>query len=144
MGSGASAQRKAQLKSVLADFYTRAAEDVARSEQREKAANCRTVTLSKTEGEKYGLHVAPKQDYAHMGRAGDDIITEVVMEVVKVDPGGAVSKHNRLQPDAAIQVGDVILSVNGVHGDFYAMLAQLKKNSVVLEVERREVQVHTL
>ena len=35
MGSGASAQRKAQLKSVLADFYTRAAEDVARSEHTE-------------------------------------------------------------------------------------------------------------
>ena len=144
MGSGASAQRKAQLKSVLADFYTRAAEDVARSEQREKAANCRTVTLSKTEGEKYGLHVAPKQDYAHMGRAGDDIITEVVIEVVEVDPGYSLDKHNQLQPDAAVQEGDVVLSVNGVHGDYDAMLAQLDKDSVVLEVERREARVHTL
>ena len=144
MGSGASAQRKAQLKSVLADFYTRVAEDVARSEQREKAANCRTVTLSKTEGEKYGLHVAPKQDYAHMGRAGDDIITEDVMEVVKVAPGGALDKHNQLQPDAAMQEGDVVLSVNGVHGDYEAMDAQLAKGSVVFEVERREAQVHAL
>ena len=142
MGSGASAQRKAQLKSVLADFYTRAAEDVARSEQREKEANCRTVTLSMTEGEDVGIGAVPKQDYTHMGRAGDDLCTEEVMEVVEVDPGGALSKHNELQPDAAIQEGDVILSVNGVHGDYDAMFAQLVKNSVVLEVERREVQVH--
>ena len=142
MGSGASAQRKAQLKSVLADFYTRAAEDVARSEQREKEANCRTVTLSKTEGEKYGFSHVPKQDYTHMGRAGDDLCTEVVGQVAKVLPGGALSKHNELQPDAAIQEGDVILSVNGVHGDFDAMRAELAKDSVVFEVERREAQVH--
>ena len=144
MGSGASAQRKAQLKSVLADFYTRAAEDVARSEQREKEANCRTVTLSKTEGEKYGITMVPKREYAHMSRAGDDIITEDVLEVVKVVPGGALDRHNQLQPDAAMQEGDVILSVNGVHGDFDAMGAQLAKDTVVFEVERREAQVHTL
>ena len=144
MGSGASAQRKAQLKSVLADFYTRAAEDVARSEQREKEANCRTVTLSKTEGEMIGFSIVPKQDYTYMGRAGDDLCTEVLGQVTKVFPGGALSKHNELQPDAAIQEGDVILSVNGVHGDDDAMFAQLMKNSVVLEVERREAQVHTL
>ena len=142
MGSGASAQRKAQLKSVLADFYTRAAEDVARSEQREKEANCRTVTLSKTEGEKFGINWVRKQDYTHMGRAGDDLCTEEVMEVVKVTPGRALDKHNQLQPDAAIQEGDVILSVNGVHGDFDAMRAELAKDSVVFEVERREAQVH--
>ena len=142
MGSGASAQRKAQLKSVLADFYTRAAEDVARSEQREKEANCRTVTLSKTEGEKIGILPVRKKDYTHMGRAGEDLCTELVMEVVEVAPGGALSKHNQLQPDAAIQKGDVILSVNGVHGDFDAMCAQFAKDSVVFEVERREAQVH--
>ena len=135
MGSGASAQRKAQLKSVLADFYTRAAEDVARSEQREKEANCRTVTLSKTEGEKIGFHVVPTQDYTHMGRAGDDICTEVVMQVVGLDPVGALSQHNQLQPDAALQEGDVVLSVNGVHGDIDAMRAQFAKDSVVFEVE---------
>ena len=143
MGSGASAQRKAQLKSVLADFYTRAAEDVARSEQREKEANCRTVTLSKTEGEKIGFHLVPTQDYTHMGRAGEDLCTEEVMEVAYVAPGYALSKHNELQPDAAIQKGDVVLSVNGVHGDIDAMRAQFAKDSVVFEVERREGQVHT-
>ena len=114
----------------------------ASEKQREKAANCRTVTLSKTEGEKIGFTVAPKQDYAHMGRAGDGIITEVVGQVTKVFPGGALSKHNELQPDAAIQEGDVILSVNGVHGDFDAMSAQLANASVVFEVERRGAQVH--
>ena len=100
------------------------------------------MILSKTEGEVFGIRPARKQDYTHMGRAGGDICTEVVMEVQEVAPGGALSKHNQLQPDAAIQEGDVILSVNGVHGDFDAMRAQLKKDSVVFEVERREAQVH--
>ena len=116
----------------------------ASEKQREKEANCRTVTLSKTEGEKFGFNIDPKQDYTHMGRAGDDLCTEEVMKVVEVDPGGALSKHNQLQPDAAIQEGDVILSVNGVHGDIDVMDAQLDKDSVVLEVERREAQVHAL
>ena len=116
----------------------------ASEKQREKAANCRTVTLSKTEGEKIGFDVVPIQDYTHMGRAGDDLCTEVVAQVTEVFPGGALSKHNQLQPDAAIQKGDVILSVNGVHGDFDAMGAQLKKDSVVFEVERREAQVHAI
>ena len=65
----------------------------------------------------------------------------VVMEVEEVEPDGALSKHNQRQPDAAIQEGDVILSVNGVHGDYDAMDAELAKDSVVFEVERREVQV---
>ena len=112
--------------------------------QREKEANCRTVILSKTEGEKIGFAVDPIQDYTHMGRAGDDICTEVVMQVVGLDPVGALSQHNQLQPDAALQEGDVVLSVNGVHGDFDAMGAQLAKDSVVFEVERREAQVHAL
>ena len=142
MGSGASAPREAQINSALADVYARAAKRVARSEQREKEANSRTVTLSKTEGEKIGFRIDPKQDYTHMGRAGDDLCTEEVMEVVEVFPGGALSKHNELQPDAAIQEGDVILSVNGVHGDFDAMLLLFEKDSVVFEVERREAQVH--
>ena len=116
----------------------------ASEKQQENAANCRMVTLSKTEGEKIGFHRVPKRDYAHMGRAGDDITTEVVMEVTEVDPGEALDKHNQLQPDAAMQEGDVILSVNGVHGDSNAMVAQLAKGSVVLEVERREAQVHAL
>ena len=66
------------------------------------------------------------------------------MQVVGLDPVGALSQHNQLQPDAALQEGDVVLSVNGVHGDFDAMGAQLAKDSVVFEVERREAQVHTL
>ena len=114
----------------------------ASEKQREKEANCRTVTLSKTEGEKIGFMPVPKQDYTHMGRAGDDLCTEEVMKVVKVDPDGALSKHNQLRPAAAIQEGDVILSVNGVHGDIDAMGAELAKDSVVFEVERREAQVH--
>ena len=77
-----------------------------------------------------------------MGGAGDDLCTEVVAQVVEVVPGGALSKHNELQPDAAIQEGDVILSVNGVHGDYDAMDAELAKDSVVFEVERQEAQVH--
>ena len=58
------------------------------------------------------------------------------MEVKKVRPGGVLDKHNQLQRDAAIQKGDVFLSVNGVHGDFDAMFAQFAKDSVVFEVER--------
>ena len=126
--------------------------------QREKEANCRTVTLSMTTSDvdvvrdvvhvgdvvayDVGIAAVPKQDYTHMGRAGGDICTEVVMEVEEVEPDGALSKHNQRQPDAAIQEGDIILSVNGVHGDYDAMDAELAKDSVVLEVERREGQVH--
>ena len=112
--------------------------------QREKEANCRTVTLSKMKGEDPGARVALKEDYTHVGCAGDDLCTEVVWQVVEVYPGYALSKHNQLQPDAAIQEGDVILSVNGVHGDSRAMAAQLAKDCVVFEVERREAQVHAL
>ena len=43
--------------------------------------------------------------------------------------------------DAAIQEDDVILSVNGVHGDFHAMCAQFAEDSVVFEVERPKGQV---
>ena len=116
----------------------------ASEKQREKEANCRTVTLSKMKGEDPGARVALKEDYTHMGCAGDDLCTEMVWQVFEVVPGGALSKHNQLQPDAAIQEGDVILSVNGVHGDFDAMCAQFAKDSVVFEVERREAQVHIL
>ena len=57
-----------------------------------------------------------------------------------VSPGGVLDKHNQLHRDAAIQEGDVILSVNGVHGDLDAMLAQIvEEDSVVFEVERGEV-----
>ena len=69
------------------------------------------MILSKTEGEVFGIRPARKQDYTHMGRAGDDLCTEVVWQVVEVYPGYALSKHNQLQPDAAIQEGDVILTV---------------------------------
>ena len=92
----------------------------------------------------FGIRPARKQDYTHMGRAGDDLCTEEVMEVVYVGPGYALSKHNELQPDAAIHKGDVVLSVNGVHGDIDAMWAQAAKDSMVFEVERREAQVHAL
>ena len=114
----------------------------ASEKQQENAANCRMVTLSKIDFEEFKLNAVPKQDYTHMGRAGDDIVTEVVIEVVKVVPGGPLDRHNQLQPDAAMQEGDVVLSVNGVHGDINAMVAQLAKDSVVFEVERREAQVH--
>ena len=93
--------------------------------------------MSKAKGEKMGVTVVAKQDYSHMGRGV--LCTEVVMEVKKVRLGGVLDKHNQLQRDGAIQEGDVILSVNGVHGDFDAMFAQFAKDSVVFEVERREV-----
>ena len=102
------------------------------------------MTLSKTEGEDPGIRAVWKQDYTHMGGAGDDLCTEMVVQVVEVVPGGALSKHNQLQPDAAMQEGDVVLSVNGVHGDIDAMRAQLAKDSVIFEVERRDAQVHAL
>ena len=58
------------------------------------------------------------------------------MEVQALRFGGLLDKHNKLQPDAAMHQGDVVLSVNGVHGDFDAMFAQFAKDSVVFEVER--------
>ena len=93
--------------------------------------------MSKAKGEKVGVGVVAKQDYSHMARGV--LCTEVVMEVKKVRLGGVLDKHNQLQRDGAIQEGDVVLSVNGVHGDFDAMFAQFAKDSVVFEVERREV-----
>ena len=93
--------------------------------------------MSKAKGEKMGVTVVEKQDYSHMGRGV--LCTEVVMEVKKVRLGGVLDKHNQLQRDGAIQEGDVVLSVNGVHGDFDAMFAQFAEDSVVFEVERREV-----
>ena len=100
--------------------------------QNEKDANCRTITLSKAQGEKIGVTVVAKHIFPD----------RVVMEVQALRLGGVLDKHNKLQPDAAIQEGDVVLSVNGVHGDYNAMTAQFAKDSVVLEVERREGQVH--
>ena len=83
--------------------------------------------MSKAKGEKMGVTVAP------LYRCGHHM---AVMEVKKVRLGGVLDKHNRLQRDGAIQEGDVVLSVNGVHGDFDAMFAQFAKDSVVFEVER--------
>ena len=99
--------------------------------------------MSKAKGEKVGVGVVAKQDYSHMGRGV--LCTEVVMEVKKVLLGGVLDKHNERfrkvtqRSCGAIQEGDVVLSVNGVHGDFDAMFAQFAKDSVVFEVERREV-----
>ena len=58
------------------------------------------------------------------------------MEVKTVRLGGLLDKQNQLQRDAAIQKGDLFLSVNGVHGDFDAMFAQFAKDSVVFEVTK--------
>ena len=68
--------------------------------------------MSKAKGEKVGVGVVAKQDYSHMARGV--LCTEVVMEVKKVLLGGVLDKHNQLQRHAAIQQGDMILSVNGV------------------------------
>ena len=93
--------------------------------------------MSKAKGEKVGVTVVAEQDYSHMGRGV--LCTEVVMKVQNVRLGGVLDQHNQLQRDGAIQIGDVIVSVNGVHGNFDAMFAQFAKDSVVFEVERREV-----
>ena len=61
---------------------------------------------------------------------------EVVMEVKTLHEVGLMAMHNQRNPDAAVEPGDVILSVNGVHGDWNEMLAQFAKDSVVVEVER--------
>ena len=102
--------------------------------QNEKDANCRTITLSKAQGEKIGVTVVARPSFPE----------RVVMEVQALRLGGVLDKHNKLQPDAAMHQGDVVMSVNGVHGDFDAMFAQFAKDSVVFEVERREAQVHAL
>merc|ERR1719191_827444 len=47
-----------------------------------------------------------------------------------------MESHNTLYPDAAMHVGDVVTSVNGVRGDWNAMVAEFAKASVVFKVER--------
>ena len=107
------------------------------NEASEQELNFRTITLSKAEGEDIGVTVVAKQDYSHMARGV--LCTGVVMEVKKVRPGGVLDKHNQLQRDGAIQEGDVVLSVNGVHGDFDAMFEEFAEDSIVFEIERRVV-----
>jgi hypothetical protein len=85
-----------------------------------------TVSLSKRKGEKLGARVSRNDFYG----------TERVMKVQFVREGGLVHKHNKSHPDEAVQIGDVITSVNGVHGDYKAMLAKMAGESVVLELER--------
>ena len=58
------------------------------------------------------------------------------MQVRLLHDGGIMDLHNQSHPDEAVQPSDMIIAVNGVHGDFDAMFAQFAKDSVVFEVER--------
>ena len=48
-------------------------------------------------------------------------VTEAVVEVMAIHEGGIVAEHNQRNPDTALEIGDMILSVNGVHGDWEEM-----------------------
>ena len=88
--------------------------------------------MSKTQGEEVGVEAVASYPSFDPER--------LVMEVRSVCPGGALDRHNRrrsiTQPATVILEGDLILAVNGVRGDFQAMLAQFAEASVVFVVRR--------
>jgi hypothetical protein len=69
-----------------------------------------------------------ERDHLHEGDLG--------MKVKIIHPGGMLDEHNKRNPGAAVELGDLIVSVNGVRGNWDEMLAEFAKESVVVEVER--------
>ena len=52
------------------------------------------------------------------------------MKVKIMHPGGMLDEHNKRNPGAAVELGDLIVSVNGVRGNWDEMLAEFAKESV--------------
>merc|ERR1719443_1246126 len=77
-------------------------------------------------GEKFGARLIYREKYRDVG----------VMEVTSLEPNGLLAMHNEQNPDAAVEVNDVILAVNGVQGDYYRMLEEFEKNKASVIVER--------
>ena len=69
-----------------------------------------------------------ERDHLHEGDLG--------MKVKIIYPGGMLDEHNKRNPGAAVELGDLVVSVNGVRGNWDEMLAEFAKESVVVEVER--------
>ena len=69
-----------------------------------------------------------ERDHLHEGDLG--------MKVKIIYPGGMLDEHNKRNPGAAVELGDLFVSVNGVRGNWDEMLAEFAKESVVVEVER--------
>ena len=54
---------------------------------------------------------------------------DVVMEVQIIQEHGLVAEHNQRNPDEAVALGDLVLSVNRVHGNWDEMISQLAKST---------------
>merc|ERR1711968_233972 len=87
-----------------------------------------TITLPKAEGQKIGARMRRIKSYLDTG--------EIVMMVRTIDESGPLAEHNARNADAALELGDMIISVNGVRGDWNTMLAEFGKESMVVEIER--------
>ena len=60
----------------------------------------------------------------------------MVLGVKEIQPLSLLAKHNEEKPEECVEVNDVLISVNGVRGDWKLMLAELAKPSVSIVVER--------
>ena len=58
-----------------------------------------------------------------------------MLTVSKISPG-AVATYNAANPEEAVKVHDLIISVNGKGGDSVVMLDEMFRRKVRLEVER--------
>jgi hypothetical protein len=98
---------------------------VAAAEVEQPPALCLTVTIEKEAGEPLGAGLF----VSHECRS------RTVLAVSSVG-NGALSAHNAAHPDNAVEVNDVITSVNGVSLEPDAMLRELMEAKVAIEVER--------
>lgn len=91
----------------------------------------KTITLKRTKGERWGLHIGP------------DGVDGTWFFITGIQDDGPVAKHNaELQPEAEdrIMVADAISSVDGISGqEMVKALGSTDKESVVFQVRRSKL-----
>jgi hypothetical protein len=85
-----------------------------------------TVELTRESSERYGLRVFEMTEYHNV----------LVLGLKRIDTDGVLETYNKLHPESQVEVHDVLLSVNGVHGDVDRMLAEFDSKTVSIIVER--------
>ena len=78
-------------------------------------------------GDGFGVRVKRNEGYTGM----DTVQVEII------HPEGALARHNASSVQRAVEVSDIIISVNGVQGDWRRLLAEFKSaESISMVVER--------